>query len=81
MNVIKYFKTTMSSDHVSSLVPCHLCLEGNYPFTYIHVNLLSSKLKESTEQDPPKVLRQNDNLDIVTAIIKPNQKLTVLKGN
>lgn len=75
----KYCKTTMSSDHVSAMVPCYLCQEGNYPFTYIQVNQLSSKLKESTEQRPPKVLRQDDNLDIVIAIIKPNQKLAVLK--
>lgn len=44
----------------------------------MHVNLLSRKLKERTEQYLPKVLRKNDNLDIIEDI-KPNQKLAVLK--
>lgn len=75
----KYFKT-MSSDRVSSAVLCHSCQEGNYPFTYCTTGLHGCKSKESGEKHPPKALRQNDNLDTVTDIIrKPNQKLAALK--
>lgn len=66
------------------MVPWYLCnictIEaGNYLFTYIHANLLSGKLEESTEEYTLKVLRQNDNLGVVTIIMEPSQKLTVLK--
>lgn len=63
-DVNKYFKTTISSDSVHSMVLCHLCQEENYPFTYQTAGLHGCKLKESTEEYPPKVWRQNDNLDI-----------------